>query len=260
MEQLFSLLSTEERARFRDAIEEQDSGQERARSLFDRLVQQQDPGAAQGPWWKAGHAVDQQDSAFSAAVTSLSSRQAKAAKTARLDYNILAVLLAYTYIVRHLDVRSLKEVKKSTDASDDISTAGNDDDDMPPLEPVDELGERARALDSDEEKSAMQDVVKLLLRQLVPFLDASGDASKTILESVEDVSLWFAARLSPDAASEVSSPPAVLYPSDSSLLLSLTACQDALLSLRRRTSARYSATPRRHERLDHCRLCPCRPR
>ena len=260
MEQLFSLLSTEERARFRDAIEEQDPAQSRARSLFDQLVQQQDPGAAQGPWWRAGYAVDQQDSEFSAAVTSLSRRQAKAAKTAKLDYNILAVLLTYAYIVRHLDVRALKDIQKSTNVSDGNSAAENDDDDMPPLEPVEQLGEQESAQDSDEEKSAMRDVVKLLLRQLVPFLDASSDASKTILESAEGVSLWFAARLSPDAASEVSSPRTNLHPSDPSLLLSLTACQDALLSLRRRASARYSATPRRHERLNRGRLCPCRPR
>ncbi|KDN52015.1 hypothetical protein K437DRAFT_272857 [Tilletiaria anomala UBC 951] len=99
-----------------------------------------------------------------------------------LRYNLLSVILSYAYIVRHLAVPSLSSLSK----------------------PFDEA-----SMEAQEQAHA----ASMLLDRLAPFLtrvalpqapsgllDDNQHLASTVLESAEDSTLWFLARLGPDDA------------------------------------------------------------
>ncbi|UZJ52864.1 hypothetical protein CBS101457_002184 [Exobasidium rhododendri] len=205
-DELMSMLSAEEKMRFKAAIEDQDPSQGKARSLFEKLTQQASTSSTlAGPWWTNDRIRSRRDDTFNSAAIKLAS-QSSIQRAANIEFNLLAVLLAYAYTVRHLDVKCLDDLHETTATGKKGSK--EDSDDMPPLEDaVDEdhrIGAaeatRTTAEGSEDEKSELWQIAKRELNHLCPFLNASGEASKTVLTSVEDVSLWIAGRMDSDAS------------------------------------------------------------
>lgn len=193
VEQLLSMLSPEERARFQAAVEDQDPSQARAHSLLERVSKTQDDYADTKPWWDQARGSRLARGSFIQEAEN-QSRQASKAETAKIDFNILAVLLAYAYTVRHVGVHSLQDVQDR--ASD------NDEDDMPPLELADGGADKKDVF--VEEREALQRIVRENIMQYAPCLAVSGENSRLVLENAEQVSLSFtAAQMSQDVVSEV---------------------------------------------------------
>lgn len=180
------MLTPQERGRFEAAVQDDDPSQARAQALFDKLIKEQQ---ITSPWWEKASSDKNNNkpsfnNGFIKEAMRLASQSAKA-KTAKIEYNIIAVLLAYAFIVRHCDVHSLQEIH-SKKVVDILVKKLDDDDDILPLEPFD------RGANDDEEIEALRDVTKQNLAQFAPFLGISGDASKIVLESIEQVTLSFA--------------------------------------------------------------------
>lgn len=183
------MLSAEERARFEAAVQDEDPSQAKAQALFEKLIKEQQTASIASPWWEETIYYSKNDDPlpnkrFIREATKLADQVAKA-KVVKIEYNIVAVLLAYAFIVRHCDVRSLNEILPSKVADHDKVI----DDGMPPLEPID----REAKDDVAEEKESIRNVAQEKLAQFAPFLSISGDASKVVLDSIEQVTLSFAA-------------------------------------------------------------------
>ncbi|WFD29011.1 hypothetical protein MSPP1_000015 [Malassezia sp. CBS 17886] len=118
--------------------------------------------------------------------------------TADLRFNTLAILLAYTFILVHLDTRSFAALRTLPPAA--VRPCDEDDDgEPPPLEPdtADDWGTPRRPADDAGEASAAEAALSLAMR-LLPFLFArpGADARSTALSrlqlhSAQDAGIWF---------------------------------------------------------------------
>jgi hypothetical protein len=199
------MLSAEEKERFSAAIEDRDPSQGRARSLFEKLMQESlTSNTLTKHWWEANDTASIiVDASFVSAATNLANQKA-IAKAATLEYNVLALLLAYSYIVRHLDVVCLQDLQVNAESGESET---DDFDDMPPLESVateivgddDHPGTFDRLKGgvngSEGERAELRHIAKEHIKQMCPFLEVRGEASKTTLKSVEEVSLWNVSRM-----------------------------------------------------------------
>ncbi|PWN45515.1 hypothetical protein IE81DRAFT_339430 [Ceraceosorus guamensis] len=114
-----------------------------------------------GPWWTASSSKRRLPSRKSKEFSDEASRLRPPTEAASLRYNLLAVLLVYAHLTRHLDVSALQEVmlfddnKKSQQASETLSTGAHGSAptqeeeykyaDMPPLENVPDTGGQSLA-------------------------------------------------------------------------------------------------------------------
>ncbi|CBQ68994.1 conserved hypothetical protein [Sporisorium reilianum SRZ2] len=154
-----------------------------------------------------------------------------------LVYNLCAILMAYAYALRHLDLTSLSVRSVTSDSahkniSEEIAVVpatgqdDEDDDEPPPLEPdsptsftpdsASLLSAAKAASTSTSDSQVQQDLARSeqafdQLNRLVPFLftqptssttaTAGGrnDHSKLLLASLDDASMWLLSRLSLDS-------------------------------------------------------------
>lgn len=219
VDELLGMLSLADRQRFQSLLRDPSRA---ARMYFDdeELVQL---------WW-SGEQWPGTDTAFASDVSAMA-----AAPPARVDlrYNVLGVLLAYTYTLRHLQLASCTTLDKATvaepsSASLQAASVPADDDDSdgepPPLEDVsdstsdtpahapaersipdtkagdtDKVGDTHDTPLDDTESAELRDSGVLLLERLAPFLFApprTPDAT-LVLTSIEDAGLYLLQKLGP---------------------------------------------------------------
>ncbi|PWN91928.1 hypothetical protein FA10DRAFT_300486 [Acaromyces ingoldii] len=222
-EQLLELLSPDERARFEAAINDDDPSQARAKALLDGIAHKEEESVVRGPWWTTNDTISP-DQAFAQEVGSIQQSLKRHASLPPLEHNIVATLLAYAYLLRHLDLGQLKSVlamdsgqmhepveklKRKEEVPD------HEFDDMPGLEPDVEHEEVAKKGQQPRSDPEDERVARATFDRLAPFVNAlpgpskkgsaSGskeqdqnqDPSKVLLSSVEDASLYLLARLDP---------------------------------------------------------------
>ncbi|CDW97437.1 hypothetical protein [Sporisorium scitamineum] len=171
-------------------------------------------------------------SSFVASLEKILSADRTSPKPVNLAYNLCAVLMAYAYTLRHLDVASLS-ARSETHTPEHVATSKNvpltpasgrdDDDDEPPLlEPDSPTGlitdptfpsatEAAPASTSNSQMfqdPALPEQAFEKLNRLVPFMfnqppsskatttGTSDNRSKLLLTSLDDASMWLLSRLS----------------------------------------------------------------
>lgn len=182
-EQLFRLLTLQERERFNELLSRPAHA---AQLYFDQ--------APTLPWWRQGDdarpwARDAPPPMF---LESLTSTQAP--RKADLRFNLLFLLLAYTYVLRHLDVPSLDALGRRLPPPAPVHGAAHDDDSdgtPPPLE-ADE------PLVPGPPSTPEADTARALLTELVPFLaPALAAEARLCLGSTDEVSLYLLQRWGP---------------------------------------------------------------
>ncbi|KAJ9474956.1 HIT-type domain-containing protein [Pseudozyma hubeiensis] len=158
--------------------------------------------------------------------------KARVSAPADLVYNLCTVLMAYAYILRHLDITSLSQLIPSQSASTGEPPASSDgslpswqtedDDEPPPLEPDDpsnptEFAASLPSVRKDSDSSILDNLTTVSqafdkFARLVPFLFPQpppqgttgttafhNDHSKTLLKSLDDASVYLVSRLSLDS-------------------------------------------------------------
>jgi len=174
-DQLFRLLTLQEREQFTDLLSRPAHA---AHLYFDE--------APVEPWWRQGD--DARPWAAHAPYTpflaSLDTPRAPRAQ-ADLRFNLLFLLLAYAYVLRHLDVPSLGALGP---AGGDDPHDSDSDGAPPPLEPD---GPVAPAVPPSEPAPSEAETARALLTELVPFLAPARAAdARLCFTSTDEVGLY----------------------------------------------------------------------
>ncbi|SHO78827.1 Uncharacterized protein MSYG_3175 [Malassezia sympodialis ATCC 42132] len=178
-DQLLRLLTRQERASFTDLLSRPAHA---AHLYFDQ--------APAELWWRQGD--DARPWAAHAPYTpfleSLDTPRPRSAP-ADLRFNLLFLLLAYAYVLRHLDVPSLGALGPAASADDDGARDSDSDGAPPPLEPDEPLARAAAP--PDERAPSEADTARALLCELVPFLaPATAADARLRLASADEVGLY----------------------------------------------------------------------
>ena len=198
-EQLFSMLSLSERQRFQALRRDP----QRAAQVYFQESQDDTHDTIPLLWWQRGVQarpwLRNSEPFISFANTWRSTFANAKAPVTDLGFNILAVLLAYAFVLRHVECPSLASILSSGPTrkaeGERPAFSSDDEDEPPPLEPDTPMPAPAppqsRSPSPTEQDDELCESVLALLRRLVPFLFAPprSQLSKTLLTSAEEAGL-----------------------------------------------------------------------